>query len=81
MRHRSHLLERLRLVNRSDLEFDAGIDVLIDVKIGDSALHDFPQSHLVSLPSWSIRMVVLLVARLACVASLLLSVAVVLRRL
>ena len=81
MRPWSHLLELLRIVNRGDLEFDAGVDVLVDVKIGDPALHDFPQSHRVRLSGWwSIRMIVLLVARLlASVTSLLLSVAVALR--
>ena len=77
----SHLLEGLRLVDGGDFELYAGIDVLVDVKIGDPALHDLPQPHLVSLPSRCIRMVGLLVAGLRCVCRLLLRVTVPLRRL
>ena len=38
----SHLLEGLRLVDGGDFELYAGIDVLVDVKIGDPTLHDLP---------------------------------------
>ena len=38
----SHLLEGLRLVDGGDFELHAGVDVLVDVKIGDPTLHDLP---------------------------------------
>ena len=42
MQYGSHLLEGLRLVDGGNFELHAGVDVLVDVKIGDPALHDLP---------------------------------------
>ena len=56
---RSLVLERLRLVDSGHFELYAWIDVLIDVEISHSALHELLVVHGVALAGRGIRMAIL----------------------
>ena len=66
------MLERLGLVHGGHFELYTWVDVLIDVEVGDSALHELLVVHGIALAGRGIRMAILRVPCLARARCLLL---------